>query len=182
MKISIILKNTNKKSKNYKKVKEIYYEAFPKHEQIPLFLLNYKIKTKKSSFMEIYDENKIIGMAYIATYKNIAYIFFLAIDKNARGSGYGGKVLEAIKEKYKGYNILLNIENIDKNAENYEQRIKRKKFYIKNGFKDLDYTLTKLEYIYEVLGYGENIKKQDYNEIMEYFFGKVIYKIISNKK
>ena len=59
---------------------------------------------------------------------------------------------------------------------------KEKKFYIKNGFKDLDYTVTELGYIYEVLGYRENIKKQDYNEIMEYFFGKVIYKIISNKK
>lgn len=124
----------------------------------------------------------MIGMSYILAYKNIAYIFFLAIDKESRGKGYGGKVLDAIKEKYKGYNILLNIENIDKNAKNFEQRVKRKSFYIKNGFKDLEYTVTEVGHLYEVLGYGKEVKKEDYNKIMEYFFGKVIYKIISNKK
>lgn len=53
---------------------------------------------------------------------------YLAIDDKARGNGFGSGVLGALKEKYKGRNLFLAIEEIDEKAENYAERINRKKF------------------------------------------------------
>ena len=42
------------------------------------------------------------------------------------------KVLDFVKEKYKGQRIFLNIEEPNENSKNNSQRLKRKSFYENN--------------------------------------------------
>ena len=58
------------------------------------------------------------------------------------------RILKSIKQKYRNYRIILCIEPVDKNSNNYEQRMKRKKFYLKNEFKDSNYTIKERNIIY----------------------------------
>ena len=116
-----------------KKVIKLYNEAFPKDEKIPIWLLKLLARKNKAKFYGIYDRKKFVGLLYNIYYKDIVFIFYLAINKETRGQGYGSKILELIKEKYNNHRIILCIEQVDKNSDNYKQRIKRKEFYIKNG-------------------------------------------------
>ena len=96
-----------------KDLKKLYKEAFPKNEQVPFWLLKRLSKKDNVNFYGIYEEAKFAGLVYNVIYKDIVFIFYLAIDKNARGNGYGGKILSLLKEKYKDYRIVLNIEEVN---------------------------------------------------------------------
>lgn len=126
--------------------------------------------------ISIYDNGKFVGLIYNIFYKDIVFVFYLAIDKETRGQGYGTKVLESIKQKYINHRIILCIEPVDKNSNNYEQRLKRKNFYIKNGFKDANYTIKEKNIIYEMLYYNQNVTLQEFQEMMKKYFGKILYK------
>ena len=142
-----------------KKVRKLYNEAFPKEERIPIWLLELLARKNKAKFYSIYDDKKFVGLIYNIYHQDIVFVFFFAIDKELRGQGYGSKVLEFIKQKYSRHRIILCIEPLDKNSNNYVQRAKRKEFYMKNGFKDADYTIKERNVIYEMLYYNENDKK-----------------------
>ncbi|MGN1302621.1 MAG: GNAT family N-acetyltransferase [Clostridia bacterium] len=162
--------------KKNKKVTKLYNEAFPKDERIPIWLLKILARKNKAKFYGIYDNEKFVGLVYNIFYKDIVFVFYLAIDKATRGQGYGTKVLDSIKEKYKNYRIILCIEPVDENSDNYEQRVKRKNFYLKNGFKDSNYTIKEKNIIYEMLYYNENVILQEFQELMKNYFGKILHK------
>lgn len=166
-----------------KKVIKLYTEAFPKDERIPIWLLKLLARKNKAKFYGIYDNEKFIGLIYNIYYRDIVFVFYLAIHKELRGQGYGSKVLEFIKYKYSKYRIILSIEQVDKNSYNYKQRVRRKEFYIRNGFKDDNYTIKEKNIIYDMLYYNENDKKvalQEFQEMMKDYFGKILYQYITS--
>jgi GNAT superfamily N-acetyltransferase len=63
----------------------------------------------------------------------MTFVLYLATDESIRSKGYGSKMLKWIVENARR-TVVLNIETVEKAYENYEQRLKRQKFYIKNGF------------------------------------------------
>ena len=156
--MSIELIRLNRKSPDYKSVKRLYKSAFPADEKAPFGLLMRKSKKDNVDFWAAYSNDKWIGLAYVLSYRDISYLFYLAIDDKARGNGFGSGVLGALKEKYKGRNLFLAIEEIDEKAENYAERINRKKFYEKNGFHDLNCKLREASVVYDLLGLGDKIK------------------------
>lgn len=117
-------------------------------------------------------------------YKDIVFVFYLAIDEKLRGQGYGSKILNSIKSKYNNHRIILNIEEIDKSSNNYEQRVKRKEFYRKNGFYDLNYTIKEVGLIYEMMCYNKEnkeVSKEEYMELMKNYFGNILFKYVYRK-
>lgn len=161
--------------KKNKKVTKLYNEAFPKDERIPIWLLKILVRKNKAKFYGIYDNEKFVGLVYNIFYKDIVFVFYLAIDKGTREQGYGTKVLDSIKQKYKNSRIILCIEPVDENSDNYEQRVKRKNFYLKNGFEDSNYIIKERNIIYEMLYYNENVALQEFEEMMKNYFGKMLY-------
>ena len=161
--------------KKNKKVTKLYNEAFPKDERIPIWLLKILVRKNKAKFYGIYDNEKFVGLVYNIFYKDIVFVFYLAIDKGTKEQGYGTKVLDSIKQKYKNSRIILCIEPVDENSDNYEQRVKRKKFYLKNGFEDSNYIIKERNIIYEMLYYNENVALQEFEEMMKNYFGKMLY-------
>ena len=90
------------------------------------------------------------------------------------------KTTRGLKEKYKNYRILLAIEQLDQNAPNIDERIKRKNFYTKNGFYDLNFTMTEQSVTYDMLGYNKDNKtvtEQEFFCLNKNFFGKVFYNL-----
>ncbi len=168
------------KKKINNKVKRLYNDSFPIQERMPFWTLKFLSKKETVKFHVIYDKDELIGLIYIICYKDIVFIFYLTIDKNFRGRGYGSKILQIIKQKYENYRIVLNIEETDPNSSNYKQRLKRKEFYIKNGFYNLDYTIKELNVVYEMLCYNKEnkqVKKEEYMNLMKEYFGNLLYKI-----
>lgn len=161
-----------------KKIHKLYLEAFPPEERMPFFMLKMLSKKDCVDFYSIYDEEKFIGIVYNIIFQDIVYIFYLAVDNTLRGNGYGTKILNSIKEKYKDSRIILNIEELDENSDNYEQRLNRFKFYEKNGFKYLNYKVIEIDVTYQMLGFSQDkqdVTHEDYKSLMKNYLGTFLY-------
>lgn len=159
-------------------IKRLYKTAFPKEERGPLFLLHRKAKKGKAKFSAVMDGEKFVGLTFIAGKGDVVTLMFLAVADKERGKGYGGRILECVRERYKGKRLFLNIEVVDPQAENYEQRRSRKVFYERNGFEGLDYRVREAGVPYEMLAVGGYVTKEEYESVMEQIFGKILYRFI----
>jgi len=122
--------------KDIKQLYTIYEEAFPKEERIPTDDFLNVVREYGCTPWAIYNTDCLVGFvcAMHSTEWKLAYIWFLAIAADKRSHGYGGRALEKLKEIYAGSQLILDMEPIDPQAGNYEQRLRRLKFYERNGF------------------------------------------------
>lgn len=117
---------------DYKKFKHLYLAAFPRNERAPVkYLLKHG---KESDLIACYDGETFCGFYSTLTFGDITHIIFLAIVEELRDHGYGSALLRLIAERYKGNRIILDMEADVPEAPNYEQRVRRKAFYEKNGY------------------------------------------------
>ena len=95
-----------------------------------------------------YQEEKLIGFTILCIHHQIVSILYLAVKEEYRNLGYGSMILEDLSKEYVSNRIMLDIEQI-KECKNKEQRIKRKQFYLRNGFQETKvcYTWQKEDYI-----------------------------------
>lgn len=177
----IILKNIQN-LKDIKVLKSLYYEAFPENERVPLFYLKYKAKKSVADFFLIYDDKSYIGMLYTIYFKDIVFLFYLAVEKNQRENGYGSKILNIIKDKFPNKRIILNIEEVTPNCENYSQRLKRQNFYIKNGFKLCDLKTQEGDINYQMMYYHKSVSYEEYSQLIQNFMGKFLFKLYYKRR
>lgn len=170
-----------KNLKEYKQIKQLYQQAFPRNERAPFWLLMKKSKQPTVDFWALYDNENWLGIAYIVKGEHLAYLFYLAIKPEARGKGYGKKVIDILKERYYGSKFFLALETLDKTAPNYEQRVKRHSFYQKCGLSDMLYHIKEASVIYDIMGVGENVEPQEYRRLMQNYLGKFFSTLIDTR-
>lgn len=171
------IRKINRHLLEYKYVKKLYYSAFPFVERAPFWFLMMKSKCDGVDFLSMYADGKWAGFSYVVGYDDMAYVLFLAINDSARGRGYGSAMLKVLKHKYKGKRILLAIEEMDDKANNYEERINRKRFYEKNGFEMLPYRIREVNQVYASMSYGGEITPLEFDKMMCHFLGIRLGKI-----
>ena len=172
MKLHFISYHKSKELEN--SLKRIYDQAFPDEEKTPLFLMKLRARQGKAGYYGIYDKKNLVGLLYNIYYKDLIYVLFFAIDENLRGCGYGGRVLKILQSKYQNKRIFLCIESMDPKADNYEQRLKRKAFYERNGFEMLTFTLREGLVTYDTMAVATRnpkVTKKECQELMLHFFG-----------
>lgn len=126
--------NLNRESKDIKIFEKINFEAFPPNERLEFDRIFDFADRENVDFLGIYDNALPVGFILFLKNSECGYVYFFAIDKNSRSKGYGGAALKKLAETYPELQIILDFEEIDPNAENAEQRLKRKSFYLRNGF------------------------------------------------
>ena len=127
--------NARNDKKKLNEIKKLYDEAFPKEEQIPFWILRKASRTSTADLMQVYDDDLLVGFIHLVYFEDVVYLYYLAIEPDERGQGYGSKILQALRRRFSARRIILNIEVVDENCDNYEERKKRKEFYLKNGFR-----------------------------------------------
>jgi hypothetical protein len=75
---------------------------------------------------------------------------------------------------HSGKRIVLNIEELDEQSENYQQRVKRKAFYEKNGFNSSGYIVKEPDARHEMLIRGGSISKAEIEAMYQSLFGQFI--------
>ena len=155
-------------SKQRNKIKKTYLNSFPRNERFPFWILKYSIKNKRNFLYEVLDyNNKFVGICYIVDCQDSFYLMYLAVDKIMRNKRYGSKILEDLKSKY-GIIVLS---------------LKRKKFYLANGFYEKNKYYEDNGVKYELLCTSkdyvitrENLKRRYSNmtnsKIIRYIIGK----------
>lgn len=155
------------------KVKNLMITAFPEDELKPFKCLFDKTELDGYDFLAFYNEDdNFVGLSYVVTKDDLAYLFWLAVDESARCNGIGSKILSELNKIYKDYRIILDIERINDTAPNNEQRIRRKKFYKRNGFieSSLRYDLYNVEY--EILINHDDVGRKEFEDAYSYILDK----------
>lgn len=86
----------------------------------------------------------MIGMCYIVNCTNAYYLMYLAVVPSLRNKNYGSMILRDLKEKYKVLFLSVDVpvDNIS---------VRRKNFYLRNGFYDTNKFYEDTGINYEVL-------------------------------
>lgn len=88
------------------KVRRLYLDAFPDFERLPFWLLMYKSIKKDSELYVIYDNEDFVELTNLAYYKDIVYLYYLAIHPTQQSQEYGSKVLQHLKDTHSEKRIL----------------------------------------------------------------------------
>ena len=172
--MSIKFNPLSKYDVNYSNVIALYKEAFTTVRRVPSWILKCMMKKGKKGFSVLYENDTWIGLIYITEYKDIIFVHFFAISASQRSMGYGSKVVDAMKNNYAKNRIVLNIEELVEQSDNYPQRVKRKAFYEKNGFISSGYIVKEPEERLEMLVFGGSIRKEEIQAMYKSFFGGIL--------
>lgn len=124
-----------------KKVKEIYMRAFPREERMPFWMMRAMAKMQNTEFLAFYEEELLCGFVYMAVAGNIVFVMFFAVEESLRCRGYGSRILAEIQAQYPGQKIVISIEKCDGDASDLEKRLRRKRFYLRNGFQETGFRI-----------------------------------------
>lgn len=149
-------------AKNKREVRELYTSAFPKYERLPFFVLRLLTARKGCDITAYYADGVFAGFTYNATKGDVLYLMFFAVNSALRGKGYGSAILAYLKEQNPSKSIVLNIELLDENAENYEERVRRFCFYERNGFHDTKHNIDEVGGTFRVLSTADKFDPDAY--------------------
>lgn len=167
--------------KAFKSAKALYSSAFPAAEKIPFPVLRIACKNKKAKLLAVYGSGKFIGLLFLVLMEDIVSVFYFAVSEKLRQKGFGTKILADLKEIYSGKRIFLDIEKPDKRAGNNRIRLRRKAFYERNRFVPCGFDVTEFGVTYDILSFGGKISFDEYKKFMEFFAGKVLYRLVYKK-
>ena len=127
------------KSKRKREIKEVYLSSFPKEERMPFSLMLMMSCLWNTDFLAFYDGDTLCGFVYLASIRKLTFLMFFAVAESLRSQGYGSRILEELQARKEDHKIVVSIEPCDGTAEDMEQRIRRKRFYQKNGYAETGY-------------------------------------------
>ncbi len=151
-----------KKVPNRREIKELYFSSFPKHEQMPWWLMRLLATQPGVEIAGYYEEDLFCGFTYTVATEGMLFVMFFAVNGEIRGKGYGSAILGLLKQNHPGKTVLLNVEPLDENAENYDQRVRRFKFYKKNGFFDTGFDIDEVGGTFRVLASSPEMDPEAY--------------------
>lgn len=119
------------------RIYRLYHSAFPRSERKPFSMIRAMQKKGKSDVWYCENDGKFAGLVVTINGSDKVLLDYLAVNKKCRGQGVGSELLRQMRQQYAGKGIFLEIETVRSTAENYEERKRRKRFYLSNGMTEL---------------------------------------------
>ena len=148
-------------------IKKIYLDSFPKYEKLPWWQLRLLTLRRGIEMTAYYDGDEVCGFTYTVAAGKILFVLFFAVKRDLRGMGYGSAILQYLKESAPSKAVLLNIEPLDSAADNFEERIRRFRFYEKNGFFDTKYEIEEIGGVFRILATSPDFDMTEYLRVFK---------------
>lgn len=116
------------------RARDLYLSSFPEEERIPFDVLVSMTSDPDCRFLWLDEDGEFRGIAYVVSSAELVFLLYLAVSPGCRNGGLGSDVLWLIKCGCGGRRLFLNVEPTDEEAENIGQRLRRIRFYDRNGF------------------------------------------------
>lgn len=173
MNIELTVEPVKGEMRDLQKVRQLYNRSFPDSEKAPF---RYMVEPfDEVDFLSFYDGKIFVGFVYLIYYLDVSYIFYLAIDDKLRGKGYGTAVLQYIRHTHPSNRIILEIEDASASSSDVETCLRRKNFYVKNGYVDQNVHIRMHGVPMEILSSGGSITRSEYlhlwKKLMQLFSG-----------
>lgn len=148
----------------YRQVERLYRQAFPPVEQLPLWLLCLTALRPGIDFYAVYDGDRFCGLLYLSGDRRHTLIFYFAVGADLRDKGYGAEILKWIQNKSRCVSVIM--ESLHESCDNAEQRLRRKGFYLRNGFHDTGYYMQGRDGIFDVLCTDPMVGPAEYGKLI----------------
>lgn len=142
----------------------LYQAAFPASEKKPFSMIRSMYKKGKSDVWYCADGGKFAGLVITINGPDKILLDYLAVVKNRRGQGIGSEMLQKMREQYTGKGVFLEIEIVDEAADNYEERKRRKQFYLSNGMTPMNVFVELFGVDMELLGFDCALTFEEYHD------------------
>ena len=127
------------RSKRKAEIRAIYCAAFPKEERMPFPLMVGMSCLWNTDFLAFYDGEVLCGLAYLATVGKQSFLMFFAVKEELRSKGYGGRILERLRSLHPHHLRIVSIEPCRGEEAQLAQQLRRKAFYLRNGYRETGY-------------------------------------------
>ena len=142
----------------------LYQSAFPDSEKKPFSMIRTMWKKGKSDVWYCEENGTFAGLVITINGPDKILLDYLAVAKNRRGQGIGSGILKKMREKYVGKGVFLEIETVDETADNYEERKRRKQFYLANGMTPMNVFVELFGVDMELLGFDCYLTFEEYHD------------------
>lgn len=157
-------------SPELKDVKRLYELSFPAYERLPFWQFVGLAMRQCGELWGFIDQDagdgdshptrRVVGFAHILHTDEMIYLFYLATDPTIRSKGYGTAIMDWLRKRAAGQQVVLDMETVQPGFDNYEQRLARQKFYFRNGFHDTGYRVIDELHAYDVLSSDDRFRPE----------------------
>ncbi len=160
-------------------IEPLYISAFPEEERPPVEMFFSNVLKEDNNLYAVYENNEYIGFTNLLFYKDICYIFFLAVTTNQRNKGYGSQIIQKVFSLFPNKIFILCFEEIDDKYKDNNLRKRRRDFYYRNGFKDNSLKTCEYYVNYDTVYHGSHrVSFEDYLGLMIHCYGPKAKKYI----
>lgn len=164
------------------RIRRLYKEAFPRCERKPFSIIKAMAKKGKTDLWYFEDEGGFAGLCATINGSDDILIDYLAVARKRRGTGVGTRMLKSLLEYYSDYGVFLEIEELDDNAENSTERVRRREFYLRQGFEPMNTLVNLFGVNMELLGVRCKLDFDEYRAFYLNNYGKFAYDHITPRK
>ena len=160
--------------KNTRKFRKLYKESFPDSERKPYYLMLYLKHKGKMELYELSDNDVFCGLFVTVVCGELVLVDYLAVSPELQGRGIGSETINIARNMYFGKKLFLEIESTLKPCDDLDNRLKRKRFYIKNGLTPCDFVVELFGVEMEVMSFGEKVDFDEYIKLYSEMAGRII--------
>lgn len=164
-----------------REAEKLYRQAFPREERLPWWVLRLQARRKGIELTAWMDGDTFCGFTSSVTVQDLHFVLFLAVAEDQRCRGRGSAILSQLTGTYGS--VVLNIELLDREASNYDQRLRRLAFYEKNGFRDTGWFVWEVGGQFRVLSSAGKLDVDTYRKVFRRLsFGLWRVKLLQDPK
>ena len=160
------------------KIYRLYMSAFPKCERKPFSMILSMQKKGKTDLWYVKSGGKFIGMGATINGDDLILLDYFAVSEKCRCMGYGREILKRLRSLYPGKGFFLEIEKTYPDAENADERLRRKNFYLTAGMTELGTDAKLFGVDMELLGFDCSLTFDEYREFYRKNYGEFAAKNI----
>lgn len=154
------LRKLNPGAPELKLLTSVNDEAFPPAERMSFKEMFSYAAAADAEVLGIFDQDRALGFVMLLKNAACAFVILLALDGRVRSQGYGSAVLHSLIKRYPDHQLVVDFEELDARAENSAQRLRRKNFYLRNGFHETGFFTVLGGERFEVLCTGGELKEE----------------------
>ena len=159
----------------YARLYSLYMTAFPKCERKPFSIIREKHRIGKTDIWYFEDAGKFLGLCITINGDKEVLIDYFAVAERKRGQGNGRRMLNAMLKYYSPRGVFLEIEIPYESAENYIERVRRKKFYTSVGLSPMNTYVKLFGVDMELMGFGCHMTFDEYRNFYRENYGEQAY-------
>ena len=164
------------------RIKSLYKKAFPMEERKPFSIIMKMARKGKTDIWYFEENGAFLGTAITINGESEILVDYFAVSEKKRGLGNGHKMLSSLVEHYQPNGVFLEIEIPYPDAENYSDRVRRKKFYLDLGFVPMGTEACLFGVDMELLGVGCRLDYEEYRDFYLKNYGRFAYDHITKPK